>query len=207
MARENWQGMLASVSVQLKENAEELSRMDAVTGDGDHGVTMRKIARVIDDSLEQWPSHVPLKGFFECLSSNIMAVNGGSAGPLWGTLFAGFARGMHGEEDIDEQGIVKMFTAGIDEMREITTAKAGDKTLMDALIPAVKAVQNARDVPLPDMLRLAAIAARRGADSTADYVAKFGRSKNLKEKSLGYRDPGAVSLSMLFDGLAKGVTH
>ncbi|MBF8982793.1 dihydroxyacetone kinase subunit L [Lutibacter sp. B2] len=200
----DWKKMLLSVSNLLKENAEQLSQLDSVMGDGDHGITINKIAGTIQNDVEQWKDDTTLKDFLENLGWNIMGVNGGSAGPLWGNLFIGFSDGMNDEIEVDEILFKKMFIFGLDEIYEITSARIGDKTMMDALIPAVQSMKNSNS-SITKMLEDAYNAAKDGEENTINMIAKFGRAKNLKERSLGYKDPGAVSISLLFEGMAKGL--
>jgi len=201
-----WKNMLLAAAELLKANAGALSKLDSEIGDGDHGVTIGKIALQIESDVRQWPDGKFLKAFLSELGTHIMGVNGGSAGPLWGNLFEGFSCGLTEEEtEIDEAGFKRIVEAGLSAMQEISTAKVGDKTMMDVLIPVATVIRESA-APLPELLALAANAARTGADHTADYIAKYGRAKNLKEKSLGHKDPGAVSLALLFIGMASAVS-
>lgn len=189
----------------IKENSKMLSDLDSIIGDGDHGITVERIANLIENTIEDWDDNEhSIKEMFEELGWKIMGVNGGSAGPLWGTLFTGLADGLADEKEVDEAVLKNMFTSALEAMQEISDAKVGDKTMMDVLIPAVEAIRNS-DSDISTILKEAAKVAKEGADNTVNYVAKFGRAKNLKEKSIGHKDPGAVSLSLLFIGFAEGL--
>lgn len=199
LTKEHWQKMLSQAVIILKENTDELSRLDSATGDGDHGVTIGKIADKISERLSSWPDDTGVQAFLEDLSSALTNIGGGSAGPLWGTLFEGFS--LAATDDMDIPQVKKLFVSALDSMREISTAKIGDKTMMDALLPAVAAVESCEG-DIPAIFAQAAQAAVQGADDTANMIAKFGRAKNLKEKTIGHKDPGSVSLSLLFKSFA-----
>lgn len=189
----------------IKENSKMLSDLDSIIGDGDHGITVERIANLIEKTIENWDDNKhSIKEMFEDLGWKIMGVNGGSAGPLWGTLFTGFADGLADENEVDEAVLKNMFTSALEAMEDISDAKIGDKTMMDVLIPVVETIRNS-DSDIPTILKEAAKVAKEGADNTVKYAAKFGRAKNLKEKSIGHKDPGAVSLSLLFIGFAEGL--
>lgn len=200
LAKANWQKMLSHAVVVLKKNTDELSKLDSATGDGDHGVTIGKIADKIKEHLNSWPQDMSVPAFLEALSNSLTNIGGGSAGPLWGTLFEGFANAA--TDEMDALQVKKLFSSALESMREISTAKVGDKTMMDALIPAVQAAESCTG-DIAAIFVAAANAAVQGAEDTANMVAKFGRAKNLKEKTIGHKDPGAVSLSLLIKSFAE----
>jgi dihydroxyacetone kinase-like protein len=201
----DWKNILGTCARILHENSEMLSQLDAITGDGDHGVTINKIAKVLDDTVDKWPEDVFLKSLLEDVGYKVMNVNGGSAGPLWGTMFVGFSEGLNEEDnEVDNNTLKSMFEASLKSISEISTAKVGDKTMLDAFIPAVQAVLESKG-NVEEMLICAAEAAREGADNTVNYIAKFGRAKTLKEKSLGHKDPGAESIALLLKGFSEGI--
>lgn len=203
LAKDNWQNMLSQAVLILKENTDELSKLDAATGDGDHGVTIGKIADKIHEHLDAWPADTSVQVFLENISNALTNISGGSAGPLWGTLFEGFAAAA--DQQMDAVQVKKIYSCAVESMREISTAKIGDKTMMDALLPAAEAAKNCSG-DIQSIFAAAAVAAAQGADNTANMIAKFGRAKNLKEKTLGHKDPGAVSLSLLFKAFAIAMT-
>ena len=134
-----------------------------------------------------------------------MEVKGGSAGPLYGTMIGGL--GVNLDDDagqVDEAGLKTMFAGCLSEMEDITTAKVGDKTMMDALIPAVAAAE-AADGDCLAILEAAKEAAARGAKESEQYVSKFGRARSYKEQTIGTPDAGAVSTSLFFAGLCDGL--
>lgn len=186
----------------LKDKSGYLSEIDSKFGDGDHGVTINKIANLIDEKVSQWENE-SISEFIEDLGDSIMAVNGGSAGPLYGTMIGGMAVPLNDETEIDCNMLKEMLKSMVSEMEDITTAKVGDKTMMDALIPAVEKAQSGRDVK--EVMELAALGASEGAKASENFVSKFGRARSYKEQTIGTPDAGAVSTSVLFEGLSKGI--
>jgi dihydroxyacetone kinase-like protein len=177
-----------------------LSEIDARFGDGDHGVTIKKIAELMKHECSEW-SNASFGVFLEKLGRGIMGINGGAAGPLWGTLFGGFGISLGDKHTLTSSDIVKMFIDGLSEMQDLTTAKVGDKTMMDVLIPAVEAVKKMETNSADEIFKMAAEAAKIGCEATRGYAAKYGRAKNYKEQTIGTPDAGAVSLAEFFAGL------
>lgn len=193
--------MLAAAGTALVENSDYFSEIDSKFGDGDHGITTKKIGLLIQEKVDSW-SDESFGEFFDDLGMDIMGVNGGSAGPLYGTMVGGFGVELADEKEIDAPLLKKMFASCLSEMQDITTAKVGDKTMMDALVPAVNAAQEAED-DIAAIVKAAAEAAINGAKESENFVSKFGRAKSYKEQTIGTPDAGAVSTSMFFEGLAK----
>lgn len=193
--------MLVSAAQALVENSDYLSEIDSRFGDGDHGITAKKIGVLIQEKVEEWGDE-SMADFFEDLGMDIMGVNGGSAGPLYGTMVGGFGIDLTDETEIDAKTLKGMYAGSLSEMEDITTAKVGDKTMMDALIPAVEAAQNAAD-DVVEIVKAAAEAALAGAKESENFVSKFGRAKSYKEQTIGTPDAGAVSTAMFLEGFAK----
>lgn len=194
--------MLQGVADIWAEHKDELSQIDSRFGDGDHGVTIGKIAAKIRQNLEGWQDD-DVETFLEDLGDDIMAIGGGSAGPLYGTMIGGLA-GAAPEGGLDAGAVKKMFAASLEAMEDITTAKVGDKTMMDALIPAVEAAAQAEG-DIPEILQAAMEAAAQGAKKSEEFVSKFGRARSYKEQTIGTPDAGAVSTSLFFQGLWEGL--
>ena len=175
--------MLVSAAENFIDHSDELSEIDSRFGDGDHGITVKKIGNLIEEKVESWEEE-SFGEFFDDLGMAIMGVNGGSAGPLYGTLIGGLGVCLSDESEIDSDMLKEMFTSCLAEMEDITTAKVGDKTMMDALIPAVEAAKDA-DGDIADILKAAALAAAEGAKESEKFVSKFGRAKSYKEQTIG----------------------
>ena len=200
--REALGAMLLQAAMLLEENTQYLSDIDSRFGAGDHGITMGKIAKLIQERVPQWGED-SIKDFLDSLGMAIM--EGGSAGPLYGTMIGGL--GVNLDDDagqVDEAGLKTMFAGCLSEMEDIATAKVGDKTMMDALIPAVQAAQQTQG-DCKAILEAAAQAAQEGAKASEQFVSKFGRARSYKEQTIGTPDAGAVSTALFFRGLAQGI--
>ena len=203
--REALSAMLLQAAKLLEENTQYLSDIDSRFGDGDHGITMGKIAKLIQERVPQWGED-SIKDFLDSLGMAVMEVKGGSAGPLYGTMIGGL--GVNLDDDagqVDEAGLKAMFAGCLSEMEDITTAKVGDKTMMDALIPAVEAIQACPSDDIKEILEAGAKAALAGAASTVEMKANFGRARNYGERSVGYADSGATSWSCMFESFAQAL--
>lgn len=190
---ETWKAMLASAASSLRENKALLSRLDAVVGDGDHGEAMGRIAEKMDETRASYQGD-SIPALFETLGDDLMGVPGGSSTTLYAAFFGGLAQ--------EGAQVQAMFSGALAALEEVSGARRGDKTMLDALIPFLEALRTTSDDP--EGLVEAAVAARRGAEETANYIAKFGRAKNYKERTLGHWDPGAVSMSIILTSLAEG---
>ena len=202
LTKDDFKLRLVGAAVALIAKCEYLTEIDARFGDGDHGITIKKIADLIIRECSEW-SDATFGAFFEKLSRGIMGISGGAAGPLWGTLFGGFGSSLGDKHGLTPSEIVIMFSDGLSGLREITAAKIGDKTMMDVLIPVVEALEQIEYNSAEDVFITAAEAAEKGCKATEGYAAKFGRAKNYKEQTIGTPDAGAVSLAEFFAGLAK----
>ena len=194
--------MFHKVAEIWQENKDYLSEIDSRFGDGDHGVTIGKIASLIEKKLAAWEDD-DIEEFLEDLGDSTMEIGGGSAGPLYGTLIGGLSGPLNGGGAIGEGLLKEMFTECQSAMEDITNAKVGDKTMMDALIPAVAAAEAAEGDCLA-ILEAAKEAAARGAKESEQYVSKFGRARSYKEQTIGTPDAGAVSTSLFSRGCATG---
>ncbi len=178
---------------------DELTEIDSHFGDADHGVTMTKIAQAIAGSI---PSAGGIKGMLEDAAMEVMMINGGSAVPLWNTWLDGLAEASPEGEELDAGGLKHMLGHALEELSALSKAKVGDKTMMDALIPATEAAL-ACPGSEEEVLRAAAQAAAEGAEASRNFVSKFGRARSYGEATIGTPDAGAVSMSRFFAGLAE----
>lgn len=196
--------MLLAAAIELKDQSKYLCELDSVAGDGDHGITIGRMADAMKNKVEAHDAE-NIKDLLDDLSMLFMTSNGGSAGPLWGTVFGGFAEGVEeNKTELDLAEIKAMFAQAKEDFADVSKAKPGDKTMVDALYPALDAVA-AADGDLKAVMTSAAEAAVAGAEKTAELAAKFGRAKNIGERSIGTKDPGAVSMSILFSAMAKAL--
>jgi dihydroxyacetone kinase-like protein len=189
----------------IQDHKQNLSDLDGMVGDGDHGVNMNKGATLCAAALEKTPGN--LNHCLSLLSKTFMGHIGGAMGPLYGMFFRGMAKACEGKETIDAAVFEAMLKSGEAGIRGISEAKVGDKTMMDTLVPALSAYSAALRsgrgfAESLEAMRQAAIA---GRDSTKDLVAKVGRSSRLGERSRGVLDAGAVSLCLILESMADSI--
>ena len=195
--------MFLPVTDLIDENIQELTRLDSLIGDGDHGVTMEKISKVIRNSMLTIDGTEEAADVLEDLSWDIMNISGGSAGPLVGSFIEGMAEGARVLTDDEEEFVRNVLAEGYENFKMVSGATIGNKTMMDAIQPATEALE--RESDFNRALKEMAQAAQDGADDTVNMIAKYGRARSLKEKSIGYKDPGAVSFSLFYKGIAEGL--
>ena len=177
----------------------ELTEIDSRFGDADHGFTMTKIASTIRDSLEEADS---IQEMLDNAACAVMGLNGGSAVPLWNTWLDGLQEHSVAADTMTVQQVKEMFQGAYEELFDMSTAKVGDKTMMDALIPATEAIQ-AWEGDMDGLFDAAAKAAEEGAENSKNFVSRFGRAKSYGKQTIGTPDAGAVSMKYFFVGLAK----
>ncbi len=182
------------------EARDELTEIDSKFGDADHGVTMAKIAQAVMGSAAAAQGGV--KSMLEDAAMEVMMINGGSAVPLWNTWLDGLAEAAPEGDELDAEGLKRMLGHALESLSEISKAKVGDKTMMDALIPATEAALACEGTEA-EILAAAAQAAADGAEASRGFVSKFGRARSYGEATIGTPDAGAVSMSRFFKGLAE----
>ena len=185
----------------IQANKTYLSDIDGLIGDGDHGINMNKGFTMCADRLEEGMN---LSEALKTLGRVLMMEIGGSMGPLYGTLFNKMARACKGEAVIGREVFGKMLSDAMNGVSELGSAKVGDKTLMDVLIPADEAYQAAlaADKDFKGCLADMKAAAEKGWQSTKDLVAKIGRAARLGERSRGVLDAGATSCNLILQTMA-----
>ena len=198
--------MLYGMVEIITREHQRLSQLDSISGDGDHGTTMTRAMKLVSKAIDQ-QKNKDIKSLLESVSWNLLGVDGGATGPLFGTLFKGMADSLAEGQRVTVAAFSLMFETGLSLIEKITKARAGDKTMMDALVPAVISLKDSaqKEKDFLDTLRTAAEAAKNGAEATESLVARFGRAKNLGEKTLGHPDPGAISMALLFEGFYEGL--
>ena len=195
--------MLLGAVEQIRANHEMLSRLDGAIGDGDHGTTILRTMETVEKTVAEHPTQ-DFKKLLTAIGWAVMSADGGSTGPLLGSFFTGMGDPVAGKTALDSAGVAAMFEGGLARMQKISKAQVGDKTMMDALRPAVAALKGPES-NISVALGIAAAAAAQGAESTKNFRAKFGRAKNLGDRVIGHPDPGAVSISLIFKGFSEAV--
>lgn len=195
----DFKAMMNKALENIKAREEEFSKLDAVIGDGDHGTAIVTALSCIVRSAQQGTE---FKSMLMDMGMNVMLEVSGSTSTLLGALFLGMSDCAEGTE-LDAEGVKKMFAGGLANVKQQTSAQVGDKTMMDALIPAVEAIQNCPSADIKEVLQAGAKAALAGAESTIQLKANFGRARNYGERSVGYMDSGAASWSCMFASFAE----
>ena len=192
--------MLQSVVEQIRANHAMLSRLDAAVGDGDHGTTILRTMEAVANAIDNNPG-TDIKELLGKIAWDVMDSDGGSTGPLLGSFFMGMSDAVSGLTELDCTAVVAMFEGGILKLAKQSRAVVGDKTMMDAFLPALDALRAAAPSgSIHTALEQAAAAAATGAEATTNFRAKFGRARNLGDRVIGHADPGAVSVSLIFKG-------
>ena len=179
----------------------ELTEIDSRFGDADHGLTMTKISKAVSQAVEG--SEGGIRSMLDDAAMAVMSLNGGSAVPLWNTWLDGMQEAAPEGDEIDIPGLQAVFAKALEELDDISGAKVGDKTMMDALIPASQAIAAYDGSDEAGLFAAAARAAAEGAEASKGSVSKFGRAKSYGEKTIGTPDAGAMSMSYFFQGLAQ----
>ncbi|HAP34525.1 MAG TPA: dihydroxyacetone kinase subunit L [Bacteroidetes bacterium] len=189
----------------IQDNKQYLSDIDGQIGDGDHGINMNKGFTLCEEKLKEAP--VNLSEGLKILSNILMMKIGGSMGPLYGLFFKAMAKESEGKEVINADVFQTMLVAIPVELSKVSKATPGDKTLMDCLIPAVAAYQEA--IATGESFKSALMkmknAAVAGRDSTKDMISKVGRSSRLGERSIGVIDAGSASCCIIFCAIADAI--
>lgn len=196
---EKFKEMISAVLVEIEARSDEFSALDAQTGDGDHGTAIVAALRAVNNTLQKGTD---LKQSLFDAGFAAMTESSGSTSTLLGSLFLGLSDGVT-SDDTDAKQLAAMFQKGLESIQQQTKADIGNKTLMDALIPAVNALNAYEGESTKEALTAAAAAAAAGAEATIGMQATFGRARNLKEKSIGFVDAGATSMAAIFAVLAK----
>ncbi|MFI3294617.1 MAG: DAK2 domain-containing protein [Rikenellaceae bacterium] len=196
----DFKAIIASATETITAQGEELSKMDAALGDGDHGeaiVTAMKVVSTECGKMHDFKVGLGDMGF------GVMLQTSGSTSTLLGGFWLGMSDALgEGLVELSLAEVRSMFVSALAGVRKNTKADVGDKTMMDALIPAVAAMEAYSGEDIKEMFTAASAAAQAGAASTVDMVAKFGRARNFGEKCIGHVDAGATSWSMLIDSFA-----
>lgn len=201
MTKQEFASRLQNACAAVTAAEQELTEIDSRFGDADHGLTMSKIAKAISAAAGE--SEGGIQAMLDDAAMAVMVLNGGSAVPLWNTWLDGLQEEAPEGNEIDTAGIQAIFAKALKALSDMSGAKVGDKTMMDALIPASEAIAAYTGDSADELFAAAAHAAAQGAEATKQYVSKFGRAKSYGTKTIGTPDAGAVSMSCFFQGLAR----
>ena len=198
--------VVQTIAKTVLENEQYFSELDGVVGDADFGYS---IARGFEKVLQEWDTldHSLPGNFLKKIASVIMGSVGGVSGSIWGTSFlrAGGSLGTKTKEEIEWTDVIAMFRAAIEGIKIRGKTDLGDKTLLDALLPAVDRLEQAfkEGKDTATALEEAAVVARESAEATRPMIAKKGRAAYTGERSIGTLDAGAVAMAVLFEAVSK----
>lgn len=198
--------MFAQAAACIRSEHQRLTELDSIGGDGDHGTTMLRAAEQMTDWADA-PDTQSLTDLIKAAGWRVLGVDGGASSGLFGTFFAGMADVELGQDAMSCSDLARSLEAGLRAVSRQTKARPGDKTMMDALVPAVQAISEAAAAgkTISQALDDAASAARMGAESTRDLVARYGRARSLGERTRGYPDAGATTVALIFKGFREGL--
>jgi dihydroxyacetone kinase-like protein len=189
---------IRSFALLVAENKDLLTDLDAAIGDGDHGANMDRGMRAVVVALDDTTA-VTASALFNKVGMTLVSTVGGASGPLFGTFFLRAGASFGDNTEISLAQLAAALRAGLEGIVARGKAEAGDKTMYDALAPAVDALDSAvsEGMDRADALKLAFVAAENGRDATTPMLARKGRASYLGERSVGHQDPGATTVALL----------
>ena len=196
----DWVRASAALIAAEREN---LVKLDRAIGDGDHGANMHRGFQAALEKLDVEPEDPA--SVFKSVGMTLLSKVGGAAGPLYGTFFVKLAQPLQGKPELEPRDWAAALRSGVEGVKARGKADAGDKTMIDALLPAVDALEAALEdgAGFHDALERSAAAAAQGAAATVPMVARKGRASYLGERSAGHQDPGATSSQLLLQAAAE----
>jgi dihydroxyacetone kinase-like protein len=199
---------MAEIGAAVRAQRDQLTQLDAAIGDGDHGTNMVRgfdaVERALAGRGEDAPGQVLITS-----GKTLVSTVGGASGPLWGSALRRAGRSLGAAPEIDGAQLAGALEAALAAIKELGAAEVGDKTIVDALEPAVAALRTALGAgePLARALEAAAAAADEGAQATVPLQARKGRASYLGERSVGHQDPGASSTALIMRALVRAVAR
>ncbi|MFE6731666.1 dihydroxyacetone kinase subunit DhaL [Streptomyces californicus] len=185
---------MTAAAASVDREADHLTDLDSAIGDADHGSNLQRGFAAVKAVLEKDAPATP-GALLALAGRQLISTVGGASGPLYGTLLRRTGKALGDEPEVTQEQFAQAFAAGVAAVGQLGGAQAGDKTMLDALLPAAEALALSFDG--------AADAARAGAEATVPMRARKGRASYLGERSIGHQDPGATSAALLVDALAE----
>ena len=202
---EDARNMLLYIADKVIAKKPYLTEIDSAIGDGDHGIGMAGGMQKAKKKLLKMQGVENAYEVFETAGQAMLMSMGGASGVIFGSLYLAGAKGMDPKAVITAEDLAKMERKSLAAIQERGKAEVGDKTMVDALAPAVEALEANSGKGLLEMLKAAEEGARQGMENTKNYVAKFGRAKSLLERAIGHQDAGATSVWLIFQGMREFV--
>lgn len=192
--------ILEKISEKIDENKAYLSELDAAIGDGDHGLNMNKGFKAVIEKIKDDDGN-DIGGILKKSGMALVSNVGGASGPLYGTAFMKAAVSVNGKSEIDINDFAKMLDEALEGIKMRGKGQADDKTMIDAIEPALKSIKEGIDsgLEVKKILKAAKEAAYKGVEHTKEIIAKKGRASYLGERSLGHQDAGATSSAIILE--------
>lgn len=205
-ATEDTLAVVQEMAAAMEENRKHLTKLDSEIGDGDHGNNMHRGFQAALERLEGMELETPAD-VLKAVSTALVGKVGGAAGPLYGTAFLRASTSLSGKEDLSSEDVAEAMEAALGGVKQRGKAEEGDKTMIDALAPAVAAAKEAASSGkgVGEVSREAAEAAGEGSEATVPLTARRGRASYLGERAAGHMDPGARSTYLLLDAAARAL--
>jgi len=197
--------MLIAVSDHIMKSCGYLTEIDSKIGDGDHGEGMTRGFKAVKQMLTG-SDFDSINQLFMETGMTLLDSMGGASGVIFGTLFISGISGMEQKSELDVKTLAAVMRKGFEAIRERGKAELGDKTMLDALHPAVIALEDHAGRVADSIavaLKSAWKAAEQGVESTKNMLAKKGRARQFREESVGYQDAGATSVMLIFEAMHK----
>jgi dihydroxyacetone kinase-like protein len=197
---------LQTVTTIIEENRDFLTQLDADIGDGDHGINMDRGFKKVSSRLNAFQGK-DIGQIMQETGMTLVSSVGGASGPLYGTFFIRAAGTVSGKRELTLAELTALLEAGLSGVMDRGRAKRGDKTMVDALAPAVDALQRAaqKNREIREALAEAVLSAEEGMKGTIPMIAQKGRASYLGERSIGHQDPGATSSYLILKALLDSV--
>jgi dihydroxyacetone kinase-like protein len=191
----------------VRDQRDYLTQLDSAIGDGDHGTNMNRGFEAVEKALAGQNGTVPPGRLLILAGKTLVSTVGGASGPLWGSALRAAGRSLGDAESFEAQELAGALDAAIAAVIDLGAATPGDKTMIDALMPASEALRNSLDsgVALQVAVAAACEAAEEGARATVPMLARKGRASYLGERSIGHQDPGATSATLILRALERAV--
>jgi dihydroxyacetone kinase-like protein len=198
---------MSEAAAAVRDQRDYLTQLDSAIGDGDHGTNMNRGFEAVEKALAGQNGNVPPGRLLILAGKTLVSTVGGASGPLWGSALRAAGRSLGDAESFEAPELAAALDAAIAAVIDLGAATPGDKTMIDALVPAADALRNGLDsgVALQAAVSAACEAAEEGARATVPMLARKGRASYLGERSIGHQDPGATSATLILRALERAV--
>lgn len=201
-----FRNILLEVAEKIQKNQDYLCKVDAAIGDGDHGISMAKGFKAVEENISE-RDFENIAELLNTVAFSLIDKIGGATGPLFATVFMAAGKVTNDKKDVNLELLHQMFKQAVADVCKRGGGKPGDKTMIDALQPAVEGLEEAfiNNLSLEKALKIAYDKANDGVDETKKMKPRQGKSRYLGERAIGYQDAGATSISLIFEAMVDGI--